>query len=103
MGVTKMRVARLPIKIKYAGVAELADALALGASVTDVQVQVLSPAPEKTLVLLNKSFFSYIRLTASYIELRSVIFASQVIFALRVLVANIISLKPQGFNITFTK
>ena len=32
-------------KIKYAGVAELADALALGASVTDVQVQVLSPAP----------------------------------------------------------
>ena len=32
-------------EIKYAGVAELADALALGASVTDVQVQVLSPAP----------------------------------------------------------
>ena len=31
----------------YAGVAELADALALGASVTDVQVQVLSPAPNK--------------------------------------------------------
>ena len=29
----------------YAGVAELADALALGASVSDVQVQVLSPAP----------------------------------------------------------
>ena len=27
--------------------AELADALALGASVTDVQVQVLSPAPSK--------------------------------------------------------
>ena len=27
--------------------AELADALALGASVTDVQVQVLSPAPNK--------------------------------------------------------
>ncbi len=31
----------------YAGVAELADALALGASVSDVQVQVLSPAPSK--------------------------------------------------------
>ena len=39
------RVARLPQKTKYAGVAELADALALGASVTDVQVQVLSPVP----------------------------------------------------------
>ena len=31
---------------KYAGVAELADALVLGTSVTDVQVQVLSPAPK---------------------------------------------------------
>ena len=31
--------------------AELADALALGASVTDVQVQVLSPAPIKSAVL----------------------------------------------------
>ena len=50
----------------------------------------------------EQEFFSYIRLAASYIELRSVIFASQVIFASRVLVANIISLKPQGFNITFT-
>ena len=52
------RVARLPLKInttyyflpitycfKYAGVAELADALDLGSSVFDVQVQVLSPAP----------------------------------------------------------
>ena len=35
----------LKVYFKYAGVAELADALALGASVTDVQVQVLSPAP----------------------------------------------------------
>ena len=50
MGVTKTRVARLPIKIKYAGVAELADALALGASVTDVQVQVLSPAPYRVFI-----------------------------------------------------
>ena len=31
---------------KYAGVAELADALDLGSSVFDVQVQVLSPAPK---------------------------------------------------------
>ncbi len=31
---------------KYAGVAELADALDLGSSVSDVQVQVLSPAPK---------------------------------------------------------
>ena len=31
---------------KYAGVAELADALDLGSSVTHVQVQVLSPAPK---------------------------------------------------------
>ncbi len=30
--------------IKYAGVAELADALDLGSSVPDVQVQLLSPA-----------------------------------------------------------
>ena len=51
-------------------------------------------APEKTLVRKNKSFFSYIRLSASDIELCSVIFASQVIFASRVLVANIISLLP---------
>ena len=37
-------------EIKYAGVAELADALALGASVTDVQVQVLSPAPYRVFI-----------------------------------------------------
>ena len=37
-------------------------------------------------------FFNYIRLAASYIELRSVIFASQVLFASRVMAANIISL-----------
>ena len=52
------RVARLPLKtlnylllltyyFKYAGVAELADALDLGSSVFDVQVQVLSPAPNE--------------------------------------------------------
>ena len=34
----------------YAGVAELADALALGASVSDVQVQVLSPAPYRVFI-----------------------------------------------------
>ena len=32
--------------LKFAGVAELADALDLGSSVPDVQVQVLSPAVE---------------------------------------------------------
>ena len=39
----------LPITyyFKYAGVAELADALDLGSSVFDVQVQVLSPAPNE--------------------------------------------------------
>ena len=60
--------ARLPLKInttyyflpitycfKYAGVAELADALDLGSSVFDVQVQVLSPAP-KNKGLLRQSF-----------------------------------------------
>ena len=34
------------IVLIYAGVAELADALDLGSSVPDVQVQVLSPAPK---------------------------------------------------------
>ena len=37
--------------------AELADALALGASVTDVQVQVLSPAPEKISCSFEQEFF----------------------------------------------
>ena len=41
-----------------------------------------------------KEFFQLYSPSASYIELRSVIFASQVIFALRVLKANIISLLP---------
>lgn len=39
----------------YAGVAELADAPALGAGVLDVQVQVLSPAPISRSVLLDAS------------------------------------------------
>ena len=34
------------IHIKYAGVAELADALDLGSSVSDMQVRPLSPAPK---------------------------------------------------------
>ena len=37
----------------YAGVAELADALDLGSSVPDVQVQLLSPAPTKNALLSN--------------------------------------------------
>ena len=48
-------------KIKYAGVAELADALDLGSSVTHVQVQVLSPAPNKR-ALHKKCFFVFISL-----------------------------------------
>ena len=40
----------------------------------------------------EQEFFQLYSPAASYIELRSVIFASQVIFASRVLVANIISL-----------
>ena len=35
------------MSIRYADVAELADALDLGSSVFDVQVQVLSPAPKQ--------------------------------------------------------
>ena len=73
--------------------AELADALDLGSSVFDVQVQVLSPAPENDKFRQKLVVFSYIRFTASYMHLRCVIFASQVI-CLRALGANIISLKP---------
>ena len=39
---------------KYAGVAELADALVLGTSVNDVQVQVLSPAPYRVFITCMK-------------------------------------------------
>ena len=42
---------------KYAGVAELADALDLGSSVTHVQVQVLSPAPESPQLFEDFYFF----------------------------------------------
>ena len=48
------------------------------------QVRVLFGAPEKTLVLFEQEFFQLYSPMASYIELRSVIFASQVIFASRV-------------------
>ena len=58
---------------------------------------------KKKLLFERTRVFQLYSPAASYIELRSVIFASQVIFASRVLEANIISLKPQGFNITFTK
>ncbi len=37
--------------IKYAGMAELADALDLGSSVPDVQVRLLLPAPLKGLLM----------------------------------------------------
>ena len=49
---------------KYAGVAELADALDLGSSGNTVQVQVLSPAPVRVAVtdLLLLFFFSMISL-----------------------------------------
>ena len=44
----------------------------------------------------EQEFFQLYSPSASYIELRSVIFASQVIFASRVLEANIISLLPKA-------
>ena len=52
----------------YAGVAELADALALGASVTDVQVQVLSPAPK---ILIRKNGDFYLLLITSSLLLQT--------------------------------
>ena len=46
----------------YAGVAELADALDLGSSVPDVQVQLLSPAPEIRYTLLSMPYFLFDRM-----------------------------------------
>ena len=43
------------LSIKLADVAELADALVLGTSVNDVEVQVLSSAPDKIFELFEKS------------------------------------------------
>ena len=45
------------IKVKYAPVAELADALDLGSSVPDVKVQVLSGAPSKEQPVIAGCFF----------------------------------------------
>ena len=61
----------------------------------DTRVRFPSPAPENDKFRQKLVVFSYIRLTASYIHLRCVIFASQVI-CLRALGANIISLKPHA-------
>ena len=49
------------VRKRHAGVAELADALDLGSSVTDVGVQVLSPAPISQSFRLNKAlaYFFY--------------------------------------------
>ena len=55
----------------------------------------LGGASRKNSCSKEQEFFQLYSPSASYIELRSVIFASQVIFALRVLKANIISLKPK--------
>ena len=60
-----------------------------------VPVRVRPPAPEKNSCSKEQEFFQLYSPAASYIELRSVIFASQVIFASRVLEANIISLLPK--------
>ena len=80
-------------QFEYAGMVELADTLDLGSNGYPVQVRVLLPAPENDKFRQKLVVFSYIRLTASYMHLRCVIFASQVI-CLRALGANIISLKP---------
>ena len=45
-----------PIPFFFAGVAELADAPDLGSGVPDVQVQVLSPAPDRAVFGLLFSF-----------------------------------------------
>ena len=45
------------LSIRYADVAELADALDLGSSVFDVGVQVLSSAPQDELIA-SSSFFA---------------------------------------------
>ena len=57
-------------------------------------VRIHHPPPENDKFRQKLVVFSYIRLTASYMHLRCVIFASQVI-CLRALGANIISLKLQ--------
>ncbi len=51
------------VPVTFAGMMELADVLDSKSSGSDtVRVRPPLPAPEKTLVLLNKSFFSYIEL-----------------------------------------
>ena len=50
-------------KIKYADVAELADAPDLGSGISDVQVQVLSSAPTKRLPEREAFLFAYIQRT----------------------------------------
>ena len=62
--------------------------------VTGARVQISPTPPGNDKFRQKLVVFSYIRLTASYMHLRCVIFASQVI-CLRALGANIISLKPQ--------
>ena len=46
------------VKIKYAGMAELADALDLGSSVPDVQVRPLLPAPKNRASHRQALFFN---------------------------------------------
>ena len=80
--------------ILYAGVMELADVSDSKSDGSDtVRVRPPPPAPENDKFRQKLVVFSYIRLTASYMHFRCVIFASQVI-CLRALGANIISLKP---------
>ena len=59
-------------------------------------VRIPPPPPENDKFRQKLVVFSYIRLTASYMHLRCVIFASQVI-CLRALGANIISQNPKDF------
>ena len=53
----KQNVNIISVRKRHAGVAELADALDLGSSVTDVGVQVLSPAPRQSKLYIACSDF----------------------------------------------
>ena len=57
-----------PIPFFFAGVAELADAPDLGSGVPDVQVQVLSPAPDRAVFGLLFFYFYFIKNRDRYLQ-----------------------------------